>query len=203
MCSTPPVTTAMRYAKPVAVVLAVLLASGGVAAAVGPAGVGSAADADADAGAPASDVSSADVSATLDNGTVVVTVTADGSPVGNATVEVNDRELTTDADGTATVALDELDDERVEELDVEVDADAFDGEVSYAVENGSLDPLKEEYESDEEDEEEESDEESEDEESDEESDEDEESDDDDEDDESDDEEADEDDEETDDEDEAV
>lgn len=145
MRSTPPVATVMRYAKPVAVVLAVLLASGGVAA-VGPAGVGSAADADAAAGATASDVSSADVSATLDNGTVVVTVTADGSPVGNATVEVNDRELTTGADGTATVALDDLDDERVEELDVEVDADAFDGEVSYAVDDGSLDVLKEEYE---------------------------------------------------------
>lgn len=75
-----------------------------------------------------------DVSTDLADGTVTVTVAFDGAPVENATVFVNDERVgTTGGDGVATAAFDGSD-----EVEVEVVKGAFEAELEYAVEHGSL-----------------------------------------------------------------
>jgi hypothetical protein len=83
----------------------------------------------------------ADIDATYANGTVTVTVTQGDAPVKGAAVEMADGEYTTDANGTVTADVGDID-----ELDVEVEADGFEGEVGYAVADGTLTLQEEEYE---------------------------------------------------------
>lgn len=130
--------------KSAVLVVAVLLASGGVAAAVGVSnGLGAR---NAAASTAVDGVSNADIVATLDNGTITVTVTANGAPITNGTVEVNDYELITDANGTVTANATELaDDESLDELTIEVESNGFEGEVKYDVRDGALDIQTEEY----------------------------------------------------------
>jgi len=76
-----------------------------------------------------------DAATTLSNGTVTVTVTYEGSGIGNATVYANDAQVaTTDSDGTATFAVPN----GTEELDVEVVKGEFEAEFEYELRNGAL-----------------------------------------------------------------
>jgi len=73
--------------------------------------------------------------ATLDNGTVTVTVTYEDSGVGNATVYANDAQVaTTGGDGTAAFAVPD----GAEELDVAVVKGEFEAEFEYELRNGTL-----------------------------------------------------------------
>ncbi|PSP56983.1 hypothetical protein BRC72_11310 [Halobacteriales archaeon QH_7_66_36] len=84
------------------------------------------------------------VETTYTDGAVTVAVTQDGAPVENASVEVADEEYTTDANGTVTA--ENVDLEAGEELGVEVEGDGFEAELSYALQDGNLQLLEEEYE---------------------------------------------------------
>ena len=76
------------------------------------------------------------VDASLDDGTVTVSVGYDGSPVRNASVYANGQAVgTTDADGTVTFAIDA---NATEDLEVEVVKGEFEAELEYDIENGSL-----------------------------------------------------------------
>ncbi|MFC7132462.1 MULTISPECIES: DUF7096 domain-containing protein [Salinibaculum] len=76
------------------------------------------------------------VDATLDDGTVTVTVSYDGSAVANASVYANGQAVgTTDADGRVTFAVDA---NATEDLEVEVVKGEFEAELEYDIENGSL-----------------------------------------------------------------
>jgi len=80
-------------------------------------------------------------SASLDDGTVTVTVDYDGSPVRNATVYANDEAVgTTDAGGATNFAL--ADD--TEELELEL----VKGEFEYRVDDGTLTLVESEHEGD-------------------------------------------------------
>lgn len=83
-----------------------------------------------------------DAAATYDNGTVTVTVTANGSGVENVTVLADDERVgTTDANGTVTFETNAS-----EELELELHKGGFEGELKYAIQDGSLVVLEEEYE---------------------------------------------------------
>jgi hypothetical protein len=76
------------------------------------------------------------VNASLDTGTVTVAVNYDGSGVANATVYANGRAVgTTNSDGSATFTIDA---NATEELELEVVKGAFEVELEYTVQNGSL-----------------------------------------------------------------
>lgn len=121
--------------KSIVVALAAMLTVAGGAAAVTGTGL-------SDAGTAASgDVT---VETTYTDGAVTVAVTQDGAPVENASVEVADDEYTTDANGTVTA--ENVDLEAGEELGVEVEGDGFEAELSYALQDGNLQLLEEEYE---------------------------------------------------------
>jgi len=121
--------------KSIVVALAAMLTVAGGAAAVTGTGL-------SDAGTAASgDVT---VETTYTDGAVTVAVTQDGAPVENASVEVAGEEYTTDANGTVTA--ENVDLEAGEELGVEVEGDGFEAELSYALQDGSLQLLEEEYE---------------------------------------------------------
>ncbi|MEF8886960.1 MAG: hypothetical protein V5A30_04065, partial [Haloarculaceae archaeon] len=127
-------------AKTLAVGLAVVLMMVGGAAAVtaGPAGGTQAPDAtNATATAPGE----ADIEATYDNGTVTATVTQGGEPVENASVEIDEEEYTTDANGTVVAESDGN-----AYLEIEVETDGFEGEVKYKIADNSLLIYEEEYE---------------------------------------------------------
>jgi hypothetical protein len=127
-------------AKTLAVGLAVVLMMVGGAAAVtaGPAGGTQAPDAtNATATAPGE----ADIEATYDNGTVTATVTQGGEPVENASVEIDEEEYTTDANGSVVAESDGN-----AYLEVEVETDGFEGEIKYKIANNSLLIYEEEYE---------------------------------------------------------
>lgn len=121
--------------KSIVVALAAMLTVAGGAAAVTGTGL-------SDAGTAASgDVT---VETTYTDGAVTVTATQDGAPVENASVEVAGEEYITDANGT--VAAENVDLEAGEELGVEVEGDGFEAELSYALQDGNLQLLEEEYE---------------------------------------------------------
>ncbi|MEA5388732.1 hypothetical protein VB779_18065 [Haloarculaceae archaeon H-GB11] len=90
-----------------------------------------------------------DVDAHYENDTVDVTVTDDDEPLENVSVVANgDASATTDANGTVAFDAVNLTDENetFEELELELSADGFEGELTYAVENGSLVLQEEHYE---------------------------------------------------------
>ena len=130
-------------AKTVAVGLAVVLMMVGGAAAVtaGPAAQSDAQTQTTDAGTNATAPGDADIGATYDNGTVTVTVTQGGEPVENASVELNEEEYTTDANGTVVAEYDGH-----AYLEIEAETGGFEGEVKYNLVDDSLLIHEEEYE---------------------------------------------------------
>ena len=108
----------MSATKPLAILLAVLVAATGVGAAVG-------STHDTGDGAYAMD-------AQLDDGLVTVTVTHDGDPVENATVDVADETATTDGDGRVTVERPD------DEFEVSLERAGVELKHEYAVDDGSL-----------------------------------------------------------------
>jgi hypothetical protein len=135
----------MALSKPLIAALAVLLVAGGGVAATGVAQTG------ADASTASGSVSALEMDATLDDGTVTVTVADDGTPVENASVTVEgdeDVRVTTDANGTATVDRSALtaDGESLDELEVEYESDHVEGKLEFVVRDGSLTLVEEKYE---------------------------------------------------------
>ena len=132
-------------AKTVAVGLAVVLMMVGGAAAVtaGPAAQSDAQTQAADTGMNANTTApgDADIGATYDNGTVTVTATQGGEPVENASVELNEEEYTTGADGTVVAEYDGH-----ASLEIEAETGGFEGEVKYTLVDDSLLIQEEEYE---------------------------------------------------------
>jgi hypothetical protein len=130
-------------AKTLAVGLAVVLMMVGGAAAVtaGPAAQSHAQTQVADTGMNATAPGDADIGATYDNGTVTVTVTQGGEPVENASVEIDEEEYTTDANGTVVAESDGN-----ASLEIEAETGGFEGEVKYKIANNSLLIHEEEYE---------------------------------------------------------
>ncbi|MFB6207326.1 MAG: hypothetical protein ABEJ05_12465, partial [Haloglomus sp.] len=118
------------------VTVAAMLTVVGGAAAVSGTSMSPTADANADTPRDAA------VAATYDNGTVTVIVTNDGGAVENATVEVAGEAYATDANGTVVAENVSVDDE----LSVEVEAGSFEAEQEYAVADGQLTLVSEEYE---------------------------------------------------------
>ncbi|MFC7155330.1 hypothetical protein ACFQPA_07660 [Halomarina halobia] len=105
------------------------------------------------------------VDAALDDDTVSVTVSYDGSGVSNATVYANGQAVgTTSSDGTVTFTIDT---NATEDIELEVSKGAFEAELEYTIQDGSLTLTEEAHEGDgdkaedEEDEEDEGDEEAE------------------------------------------
>lgn len=81
--------------------------------------------------------------ASLEDGTVTVTVAYDGEPVRNATVYANDGTAgTTDTDGTASFDLGN----ETEELELEIVKGAFEAELEYTVDSGTLTLAESEHE---------------------------------------------------------
>lgn len=135
----------MSVSKTLVAVLAVLLVAGSGAAVTGLA--------QTDTGASTASVSDLEMDATLDDDAVAVRVTDGDAPVENASIAVEGEEdvtTSTDADGTATVDRSALteDDESLEELEVEYEADDAEGELEYVVEGDSLTLVEETYEYD-------------------------------------------------------
>lgn len=130
-------------AKTLAVGLAVVLMMVGGAAAVtaGPAAQSHAQTQVADTGMNATAPGDAGIGATYDNGTVTVTVTQGGEPVENASVEIDEEEYTTDANGTVVAESDGN-----ASLEIEAETGGFEGEVKYKIANNSLLIHEEEYE---------------------------------------------------------
>jgi uncharacterized membrane protein YkoI len=148
----------MDSIKILAAALVVMLAAGGVVAS-GP-GIGTPA-----ATTDTSSVTNADVHATLENGTVSLTLVDEGDGVANATVDVEreynhggdeaehgyDRVGTTDENGTVAFALNPENESRnVTAIEVELTNAQFDAGLNYDVKNGSLSLTEEEYEYEEE-----------------------------------------------------
>ena len=135
----------MSVSKTLVAVLAVLLVAGSGAAVTGLA--------QTDTGASTASVSDLEMDATLDDDAVAVRVTDGDAPVENASIAVEGEEdvtVSTDANGTATVDRSALteDDESLEELEVEYEADDAEGELEYVVEGDSLTLVEETYEYD-------------------------------------------------------
>lgn len=126
--------------KLLAIAMSALLVVTGGAAAVTTGGSMQAGDDPATATNAPSDV---DAQATYENGTVTVTVTADGEPVENVTVEADDTEATTGPNGATTFETDGED-----EVELSFEHDGFEGEQEYLVQDGSLTLVEEEYEYD-------------------------------------------------------
>jgi hypothetical protein len=124
-----------------AVAVAALLCVAGVAGATGAATPGASQFAQTDDQSPSA--ATVDASATIENETLVVTVTADGEPAENVSVSYNDQTAQTGADGTASFAVSDDD-----EAEIELETDGFEGELEYGVADGSLTLLEEEYEYD-------------------------------------------------------
>ncbi|MFB6303141.1 MAG: hypothetical protein ABEH78_09815 [Haloferacaceae archaeon] len=129
----------MPRSKTAALIVATLLCVTGVAAATG--GVGAAVDASAQADETTSTPSNVDATALVDNGTLEVTVTADGSPAENVSVIYDDQTQLTDENGTVSFNVSEDD-----EVELELEKGGFEGELAYALEDGSLTLVEEEYE---------------------------------------------------------
>ncbi|MFB6123503.1 MAG: hypothetical protein ABEJ78_08595 [Haloferacaceae archaeon] len=118
----------MNATKPLAVLFAVLLVGAGAAAAAG--------------SSYETGTESYAVDATMDDGTVTVTVERGGSGLANATVYANgDQVGTTDANGTVSFETSAED-----ELEITVEGDAFETKSEYAVQDGSLVLEKSEFE---------------------------------------------------------
>jgi len=84
------------------------------------------------------------VDASLDGDTVTATVSYDGDGVEGASVSANGRAVgTTGPDGTVTFTVDAS---ATEELELDVVKGAFEAELAYTVQDGSLTPVEEEYE---------------------------------------------------------
>lgn len=126
----------MISTKILATVLGLTLAIGGVAAGAGAVPFAASEQ-------TTTDVTDAEVDAVWDNGTVTVTAMDDGSPLANATVEVNDAEAMTDENGTATV---ELDPNETATVEIEIEHDGFEAELEFDVTADGLVLLSEEYE---------------------------------------------------------
>ncbi len=124
--------------KLAALVVALLVGGAGAAAATGGVGVIGAAN------EPLSDrPADVDIDAELDNHTVTFVVTDADAAYESVNVSVADERVgITDASGTVTFAVG-----NDSELDIELSAPGFEGEVAYAVVNGSLLLESEEYES--------------------------------------------------------
>jgi hypothetical protein len=132
----------MSLSKPLAAVLAALVAFGGVAAA------GTGAVGPQLATGDANSATNVDAQATYENGTVTVTVTDAGDPLQNVTVYAGGEAVgTTDANGTVAFDADATD-----ELELELVGDAFEGELEYELDDGALALSEEEYEYDRDDE---------------------------------------------------
>jgi uncharacterized protein (UPF0333 family) len=124
----------MDATKLIAAVFAVLLVGAGAVAA------GTAATTANESSASDQAPATVDVRATHDNGTVTVTVTENGTDVENVTVVAGDEQVgTTGADGTVTFETN-----APEEL--ELTKGEFEGELKYAIVDGSLVLQEEEYE---------------------------------------------------------
>ncbi|MFB6189789.1 MAG: hypothetical protein ABEI57_07875 [Halapricum sp.] len=124
----------------VAVAAVALLAAIGVTAAA--TGAGSGAVANENATQPVNaNMTNVDAAATLDNGTLGVTVTDDGAPAANVTVTYEDQTAITDENGTVTFEA-----SPEESVELELGATGFEGELTYAVHDGTLSLVKEEYE---------------------------------------------------------
>lgn len=125
----------MDFTKILAAGLAVLIATGGVAAAG--TGVGTQAASDS-----TTSTTNVDTHATYDNGTVTLTVVDAGEPFGNVSVYAEEEFVdTTDANGTLTFTSNGSDD-----LEIELAGHDFEGELEYDIRNGSLVLTEEEYE---------------------------------------------------------
>ena len=86
------------------------------------------------------------VDASLDDDAVLVSVSYDGSGVTNATVYANGQAVrTTSSDGTVTFTIDT---NATEELELEVVKGAFEAELEYTVQDGSLTLTEEAHEGD-------------------------------------------------------
>ncbi|MEZ3145101.1 hypothetical protein [Halobaculum sp. MBLA0143] len=122
--------------KTVLAAVALIVAGGGAAAAGGVAGIG-AADAQLE-----ERPTNVDATATLTNGTVTLVVTDAGDAFEGVNVSVDhERVGTTDANGTVAFAAG-----NDSELEVELTAPGFEGELEYVVANGTLVLESEEYE---------------------------------------------------------
>lgn len=117
-------------------VLAVALAA--LALAVGGAGAVSGTVQEGTGDATAND---ATVDATYTNSTVTVTVTNAGESVKNATIEVDDEEYKTAANGTVSADI-----EAEDCLEIGVETEAFEAEQEHRLSDGDLTLLDEEYE---------------------------------------------------------
>ena len=124
-----------------ALAVAALLCVAGVAGATGAATPGASAPDQTDD--QSISTASVDASATIENDTLVVSVTAGGSAAENVSVSYDDQTKQTDAEGTAGFALSDDD-----EAEIELETDGFEGELEYGVADGSLTLLEEEYEYD-------------------------------------------------------
>jgi hypothetical protein len=83
--------------------------------------------------------------ASLEDGTVTVTVSYDGDAVRNATMYANDETVgTTDADGTVSFDLGN----ETEELELEIVKGAFETELEYTIDSGTLTLVESEHEGD-------------------------------------------------------
>ncbi|MFC6786291.1 hypothetical protein ACFQFH_10420 [Halobaculum halobium] len=128
----------MNATKLLAVGLAALLMSAGVGAAATSTGAG------ATVAATDASVEEYEADAAYDNGTVTLTVTANGSGVEGLSVLRDDSLLgTTDADGS--VAFD-VNDSETEEVELDVTGENVSGEVELAIENGSVSVEEAEFE---------------------------------------------------------
>lgn len=124
-----------------AVGVAALLCVASVAGATGAATPGASPLAQTDDQSPSA--APIDASATIENETLVVTVTADGSPAENVSISYDDQTARTGADGIASFAVSDDD-----EAEIELETNGVEGELEYGVTNGSLTLLEEEYEYD-------------------------------------------------------
>lgn len=131
----------MSTIKVVSVALVLLLTAGGAVASTG--GVPLATDASPAATAVPADV---EADAAYDNGTVTVTVMNETAPLSNVTVIVETDEtehrVTTNANGTVTVDVGSA----IDELEIAITADTFEGELEYRIAGDDLRLVEESYE---------------------------------------------------------
>ncbi|QSG12003.1 hypothetical protein HSBGL_1586 [Halapricum desulfuricans] len=133
----------MSRIKTAALVVAALIGVAGVAAATGAVGTG--ADASAQADETTSTLTNVDATATLDNDTLEVTVTTNGSPAENVSVTYDDQTQLTDENGTVLFNLSE---DGGDEVEFELEKGGFEGELEYVLGDGPLTLVEEEYEYD-------------------------------------------------------
>lgn len=137
----------MNLTTTLTVGLVVLLAVGGVAAAG--TGVGTPVLSGAATQPTETTTTNIDARATLDNGTVTVTVVDAGEPVRNVTVVSDDETVgVTDENGTVTFQT-----TADEDLELELVGSDFEAELTYVIQDGALTLQEETYEYDRDDEE--------------------------------------------------